>query len=520
MGKERLTLGSLFDGIGGWLASAVDCGIKPLWSSEIEKFPLAVTHRRFPEVEQVGDIKKLNGRTLKPVDIICMGSPCQGLSLAGKRRGLEDDRSGLFREATRITHEMRQATDGKYPRFVVWENVPGAFSSNKGMDFRAVLEEIGQTEIPMPPNGKWANAGMAELPQCEIAWRVLDAQYWGVPQRRRRIFLVADFAADGRCAGKILFEREGMSGDITESGEERQRTAEGTERSLGATGCYGECYNICSYASNSMKSDNPHSGIYRADKTRTLDLNGGNPACNQGGTMVVTAGFKAGQSANAGLGYAIETASCLASQCSGVEPTIACYDIQHRQDVIRPVEKAMPTLTARMGTGGNNVPIVQGEYIPYTANTLTACIDGSPCVDRGPQVIAVQGSMIGRSEKNGPQGSGLSDVCFTLNTVDRHAVATTHCMTTGSFMQIEKEKSPTLMARDFKDPNAIYSKTSFVRRLTPTECERLQGLPDGYTLIEDKSCSDSARYKALGNGMAKPCSDYVLHRLAEVVERE
>ena len=212
MGKERLTLGSLFDGIGGWLASAVDCGIKPLWSSEIEKFPLAVTHRRFPEVEQVGDIKKLNGRTLKPVDIICMGSPCQGLSLAGKRRGLEDDRSGLFREATRITHEMRQATDGKYPRFVVWENVPGAFSSNKGMDFRAVLEEIGQTEIPMPPNGKWANAGMAELPQCEIAWRVLDAQYWGVPQRRRRIFLVADFAADGRCAGKYYLSARACLG--------------------------------------------------------------------------------------------------------------------------------------------------------------------------------------------------------------------------------------------------------------------------------------------------------------------
>jgi DNA (cytosine-5)-methyltransferase 1 len=477
---------------------------------------------------------------------------------------------------------MRQATDGKYPRFVVWENVPGAFSSNKGTDFRAVLQEIGQTEIPMPTNGKWANAGMAELPQCEIAWRVLDAQYWGVPQRRRRIFLVADFATDGRCAAEILFEPESVSGNTSEGESQREGAAEGTERSIGATGenVKSECFNICSYASNSMKSGNPYSGVYRADKTRTLDFNGGNPACNQGGTMIVTAGFKAGQSAKAGLGYAIETASCLTSQCNGVEPTIACYDMTHADEVMRPVKDGIaPTLNARMGTGGNQVPVVQGGYIPDTANTLTARMDGSPCVDRGPQVVAVQGSMIGRSEKNGPQGSGLSDVCFTLNTVDRHAVAS-YVMTTGSYMQIEKEKSPTLMSRDYKDPNVVcvgngqadnarlqekvgslncmhdqqcimFSKTSFakyeevdnttslrasggdigggsenlccqsfVRRLTPTECERLQGLPDGYTFIEDKSCSDSARYKALGNGMAKPCSDYVLRRLAEVTQKE
>ena len=645
MSKNQLTLGSLFDGIGGWLSSATDYGIKPLWSSEIEKFPLAVTHQRFPNVEQIGDIRNLNGGVIPPVDIICMGSPCQNLSMAGKREGLKGEQSGLFREATRIIREMRRATGGKYPRFVVWENVPGAYSSNKGADFRAVLEEIGQTEIPMPPNGKWANAGVAELPQCEIAWRVLDAQYWGVPQRRRRIFLVADFAAYDRRAGEILFECEGVSGNHQESKGAWKGTAEGTKRSLGATGKnvktydvrfshmgtnkasaratvyktdtsrtlstntpnpngqeggvailtgrIGEspegtasmsasdsprCFNICSYASNSMKSGNPYSGVYKTDKTRTLDLNGGNPACNQGGTMIVAAGFKAGQSAKASLGYAVEKAACLASQSSGVEPTIACYDMTHADEVMRPVKDGIaPTLNARMGTGGNQVPVVQGEYVPDTANTLTARMDGSPCVDRGPQVIAVQGSMIGRQEKNGPQGSGLSDICFTLNTVDRHAVAS-YVMTTGSYMQIEKEKSPTLMSRDYKDPNVVcvgngqpnqsqlqekagalncmhdqqcimFSKTSFakyeevdnttslrasggdigggsenlccqsfVRRLTPTECERLQGLPDGYTLIEDKSCSDSARYKALGNGMAKPCSDYVLRRLAKVTQ--
>ena len=224
-----MTLGSLFDGIGGWLLAARHAGVTPVWASEIEPFPCSVTAHHFPDVTQMGDITKIDGAAIPPVDIVCAGSPCQGLSLAGKRRGLDDERSGLFRRAVDIVRAMRRATGGRYPRFFVWENVPGAFSSNKGMDFRAVLEEIGQTEIPMPQNGKWATVGMAELPQCEIAWRVLDAQYWGVPQRRRRIFLVADFAADGRCAGKILFECEGVSGHIEKSEGAWQGTARGTE---------------------------------------------------------------------------------------------------------------------------------------------------------------------------------------------------------------------------------------------------------------------------------------------------
>ena len=165
--------------------AARHAGVMPLWSSEIETFPCAVTAHHFPDVTQMGDITKIDGAAIPPVDIICAGSPCQDLSIAGKRKGLNGERSGLFRTAVDLVRRMRERTAGKYPRFFVWENVPGAFSSNKGADFRAVLEEIGQTEIPMPENGKWANAGMAELPKCEIAWRVLDAQYWGVPQRRR-----------------------------------------------------------------------------------------------------------------------------------------------------------------------------------------------------------------------------------------------------------------------------------------------------------------------------------------------
>ena len=542
--QKSMTLGSLFDGIGGALLAAKHAGITPLWASEIEPFPRSVTEKHFPQVKHLGDITQIDPETLDPVDIICAGSPCQDLSIAGKRKGLEGERSGLFKTAVNLFHHLRERTNR--PRFFVWENVPGAFSSNKGMDFRAVLEEIGQTEIPMPENGKWANAGMAELPNCEIAWRVLDAQYWGVPQRRRRIFLVADFAADGRCAAEILFEPESMSGHPSAGESQGEGAAERTERSLGATGenMKSSCFNICSYASNSMKSENPHSGIYETDKTRTLDLNGGNPACNQGGTMIVSAGFKGGQSARASLGYAVEKAACLASQSSGVEPTIACYDMTHADEVMRPVKNGIvPTLNARMGTGGNQVPVVQGEYIPDTANTLTARMDGSPCVDRGPQVIAVQGSLIGRAEKNGPQGSGLSDVCFTLNTIDRHAVCvgngqandarlqekvgSLNCMhdqqcvmfSKTSFAKYEEVDNTTSLRAsggDIGGGSENLCCQSFVRRLTPLECERLQGLPDGYT----EGGSDTARYKALGNGMAQPCIDYVLRRLAERTQGE
>lgn len=222
---KNLTLGSLFDGIGGWQIAAVRAGIKPVWSSEIAPFPAAVTAKHFPETLQMGDITKLDGATLPPVDIICAGSPCQGLSLAGKRRGLQDERSGLFIKSVEIFRQMRVASDGEYPRFFVWENVPGAFSSNRGEDFQAVLAEIGQTDVPMPRNRKWAPAGLAKFPKCDIAWRTLDAQFWGVPQRRRRIFLVADFAEKNRCAAEVLFVEQSVSRDTAESITSREEIA-------------------------------------------------------------------------------------------------------------------------------------------------------------------------------------------------------------------------------------------------------------------------------------------------------
>ena len=243
-------MGSLFDGIGGFPLAAVHNGITPAWASEIEAFPMDVTKIRFPGMLHVGDITKLDGAALPPVEVICGGSPCQDLSVAGKRQGLAGERSGLFMEQVRIVKEMREA-DGRRgipddlvrPRYLVWENVPGAFSSAGGEDFRAVIEEIvrikdSSCHVPGPDAGRWGPAGAAVLgDQFSLAWRVLDAQFWGVAQRRRRIFLVADFG--GLTAPEILFKQDSLPGDTAAGGGQGQGTAEAAEG--GADGAGASC---------------------------------------------------------------------------------------------------------------------------------------------------------------------------------------------------------------------------------------------------------------------------------------
>ena len=216
----QVTLGSLFDGIGGFPYAASFYGIRALWASEVMEDCISVTRRHFPEMCHTGDITKLHGGRLPPVDIITFGSPCQGLSLAGKRRGLLDERSGLFLEAVRVIYEMKEATDGRYPRFALWENVPGALYSAGGRDFKAVLEALTEGEVPMPRSGKWANAGMVRSGRTDIAWCVYDAQYFGTAQRRRRVFLVTDFG--GKCAGEILFIPKSLQGYFAAGGTPRQ----------------------------------------------------------------------------------------------------------------------------------------------------------------------------------------------------------------------------------------------------------------------------------------------------------
>lgn len=231
--KKQLTLGSLFDGIAGFPLAAVRHGIKPVWGSEIEPDCVDITEKQFPDMQRLGDITKISGVEITPVDIISFGSPCQNLSVAGNRKGLAGEASQLFFEAVRIIDEMRCATNGQYPKYAIWENVAGAFSSNKGRDFQKVLEEITKTDIPMPASGRWAAAGMVRSWGGSTAWRTLDAQYWGVPQRRKRIYLVHSFG-NGR-AGQILFECESMFRDIAQGRAERKDSSTNSGRSIKKT---------------------------------------------------------------------------------------------------------------------------------------------------------------------------------------------------------------------------------------------------------------------------------------------
>ena len=406
-------LGSLFDGSGGFPLAGAMHGIEPVWAAEVEPFPIKVTRERFPNMRHYGDVSKMNGADVEPVDVITFGSPCQDLSVAGKRAGMHDgERSNLFFQAVRIIKEMRCATNGKYPRFAVWENVPGAFSSNRGNDFLAVLKALAEAEggsqddVPEPERKNdrlvWAKSGCIVGDGFSIAWRTLDAQYWGVPQRRARIYLVADFT--GERAPEILFKPDSVRVYSASCGEAR-------ENSPG---------DVAGSTDGNMRCLNPW------DSQSKLSMQ---DVCN--------------------------TLDCMHDQQE------VLYDMTHANDVVREYVDCSPTLQHRMGTGGNQVPIkVDSENRKY-----------------------------------------------------------------------------------------------IVRRLTPLECCRLQGFPDGWDEIPDKQQftdeeaefwngvrstyaringnaykpakrgsilrwynklgADSARYKMWGNGIALPCAEFVLGRIAE-----
>ena len=583
--KNELTLASLFDGSGGFPLGGILAGITPLWASEIEPFAVRITTKRLPQMKHYGDVSSLNGAELPPVNIITFGSPCQDMSIAGKRSGLDGSRSSLFYEAVRIIKEMRCATDGRYPRFAVWENVPGAFSSNKGEDFRAVLESLCRIKdetVSVPRSEKWTNAGEILADGFSLAWRVLDAQYWGVPQRRKRIYLVADF--DSECAGKILFESEGLSGYSAEGFKAWQRTAAATESGSGTTGA------VCLNDQGGNRMD------VTEEVTCTLRAEAHHPPC----VMESAAGFCTEHSAKArGIGYEDETSPTLRA---GTVPA-AVYE-NHSQDTrYTELHGIAPTVSSTYGTGGNNQPFVvedtrcfdvrftsdgtknarQNCYETDTSRTIDTGGNSPDSNQGGVAVVAVQGSMIGRADKNGPQGSGVNeDVSFTLNATDRHAVAFSQdsytkysendkcgaLRATGGMYgggsetlvystsknsyhtEAEENLANTLVASDYKDPPTVNYPEYIVRRLTPTECARLQGFPDWWCAdlgtdeptdeeltfwkdvfethrkivggaVKPKSekqiltwlknpHSDSAEYKLWGNGVALPCVYFVL----------
>lgn len=376
-----MKLGSLFDGSGGFPLAATLCGIIPVWASEIEPYQIRVTKKNFPHMKHLGDITKINGAEIEPVDIITFGSPCQDLSVAGKRAGLDGERSGLFLEAIRIIKEMRRATSGRYPTFIIWENVPGAFSSNGGEDYRTVLEEIAKiTEnkpiISKPPNG-WTGSGAIMGRKCSIAWRVLDAQYWGVPQRRKRIFLVADFG--GQRASQILFEREGLQWDITQGEKEREETTVSFRNCIDTA--EQESHVIC-IAGNTIdrKVQNGGNGTgAQEDISYTLNTIDRHAVCAVDCRNYCTSKISGTLQAKENGGHSLNYQNPVMIEMTSTKNTI----VENR---------ISPTLTARMGTGGNQVNAVcmaQTAYAKYhqtnKTSTLKAkegsCGGGSECLN-------------------------------------------------------------------------------------------------------------------------------------------
>ena len=375
MAQKQLTLGSLFDGSGGFPLGGILAGIEPKWSAEIEPFPVLVTHKRLPQVKHYGDVSTINGAELEPVDIITFGSPCQDMSIAGKRAGLDGERSGLFHQAIRIIKEMREATNGEKPRYCIWENVPGAFSSNGGNDFKAVLEAVigvkeEGIEVPSPENHRWPKADVYLGDGFSVAYRVLDAQYWGVPQRRARIYLVADF--DGGSAGEVLFKSEGLSGYTPQGFGAWEGTAGGVEKGAGEAGGRPDAG-----SGDGRYCLNPQgcSGItLTEEQTGTLVAqdHGHHPAVLQ------SAGFSTEHSAQSrSIGYEEEKSPTLRA---GVVPAAMAIENHPTDSRVKICEDGkVQTLTERMGTGGGNVPLV-AEPEPMALKIRS----GKPGGEKGP----------------------------------------------------------------------------------------------------------------------------------------
>jgi DNA (cytosine-5)-methyltransferase 1 len=434
-------MGSLFDGIAGFPLAAIRAGITPVWASEIEPFPIAVSKAHFPGMKHLGSVTDINGAEIEPVDIITFGSPCQDLSVAGKRAGLEGARSGLFGEAVRIIREMQRATANEYPRYAVWENVPGAFSSNEGKDFACVVGSLVGAELSVPEGG-WTSAGVAFGPAGQVAWRILDAQYWGVPQRRRRIFLVYD--PRGERAGEILFVDQGVSGHLAESREAREGTAGGAGDGVDVAG-----FRMTSFGE--YRDDDSASTVKARDYKDATDL--------------------------------------------VVQPQL--YDMTHAEEVMRPVTPGLsPTLNARMGTGENQIPVlIQPTYGIFDETTPKIGVDVMPTLRARERGGGFQQAVAYPDPSNTVSAVDCRNLCETED-----KSGTLQCKQTGGY------------SLNYQNPIRIgYA----VRRLTPTECLRLQGFPDNW-FDGIKGSSDTACYKATGNSIAVPCVEWIMGRIADI----
>lgn len=552
-----ITIGSLFDGSGGFPLAGALCGFESVWASEVEPYPIAVTRSRFPGMKHLGDISKINGAEIEPVEIITFGSPCQGLSVAGSQNGLKDERSALFMEAIRIIKEMREATNGEYPKWAIWENVPGAFSSNAGQDFRAVLEELikiaePNASMPQVPKKGWAYADSFVGDGWSLAYRVLDSQYIRTAQRRRRIYLTLCLT-DERSARQVLFERDRLYGDYPSFRQTWQENATDVE-----------------------------GGVGTSDTTYIIDKIGGQ--AEYGKESRVNGTLRSGNKGaiayewhnqDSRITGPIDVGCTLSTNAGGREGHL----------IIEPFCKTHRAQTADDATTWKRAEV---------ANTLNTFDQGEARANEL-VVYCLQGNGIDRADTAGCNGKGWrEDVNYTLNTIDRPAVV--YAMDRASFNQgenalyepqiyddgtnptlvargpsavcletfhltVEDDKAQTLKARDYKDPLTVVfgeKPRYIVRRLTPTECARLQGFPDlwghpdkkteftdeeyrfwldvrnthaeingrrvkDYTKKQmltwyNKLHSDSAEYKMWGNGISLPCALFVMEGIAEAMK--
>ena len=621
------TIGSLFDGSGGFPLAAFMCGGVPVWASEIEPYPIAVTKTRFPYMKHLGSVTEVKGNEVEPVDVISFGSPCQDLSVAGLRKGLkhedngddETTRSGLFMDAVRIIKEMREATNGKYPRFAVWENVHGAFSSNKGEDFRVVLEELikivePSAAMPTVPKFGWPYADNYVGDGWSIAYRVFDAQYWGVPQRRRRIYLVLDLR--GERAREVLFEREGLQGYFETGRTPWQGTPADVERGVGATDSsrsviaidqqggkgganyavdvmptlcsdshgtpHAVAFSFDSLSSNSMKSSNPLSGCRPVEIAKTIDTTDPNPSKNQGGIAIVQAVGYDGYNAD----VTGDKAATLGVNCgmstgrNGVitlDPSVVCCI---DGDKIGKAERAggsglgirtgdtMYTLTAKdvhcvcvykadSGSTGNVTPAIVGDHNNRVTDYTALVVETPIALDRA---FYNQGQNALYDPQYYDDGSVPTLVAKGPGAV---AYGFDQGATRDVGVLFEEEVSKTLANGSCpghhngvvirQEENTIQY---IVRRLTPTECSRLQGFVDGWAIPDHKDeftdeeyefwlkvrndhaeinnkvtkpytktqmltwynklHTDSSEYKLWGNGIALPCALYVMQGISSV----
>lgn len=538
-------IGSLFDGSGGFPLAGSMCGFIPTWASEVEPYPIAVTRSRFPDMKHLGDISKINGGEIKPVDVITFGSPCQDLSVAGKRAGLkheangdeETTRSGLFMEAVRIIKEMRKATNGKYPTFAVWENVPGAFSSNKGEDFRVVLEELIKivepaATVPPMPKGGWPYADCYLGDGWSLAYRTFDAQYWGVPKRRRRIHLVLDLR--GERAGKVSFEREGVRGYF-EAGRSPWKEAPGD------AGDGVETADSCGLILDDQGGQQISVRTDGKSPTLRAEMHGNVPC------VMEAAGFKAGQGAQArSIGWEMEKTPTLAAEAGGNSVPSVCIKQflfeNHSQDArYKGPLDVCPMLPAQLGTGGNNQPFVV-EKMMDTIDCYAAVF--------AMQAFGKYAESETASAMKAKDYKDATDLVVECAGVD--------CRNMNEYPELY----PTLQAKpnggqslNFSGAVRIYY---IVRRLTPTECARLQGFVDRWGDIDQKEDfteeeyafwlevrnthaaingktvkeytktqmltwynrlhTDSAEYKMWGNGIALPPALYIMQGIRDALE--